>query len=139
MAAVTERAEVSTPGRVSLVNVTGTVRRALSGAGIERGIAVVSVSHTTCGVCINEDEAGLKEDLARMAAELLDPLERQRPFRHDRVDDNARAHLTAILLGQSVAVPVAGRKLVLGTWQSVFLVELDGPRKRQLDMAFVGD
>ncbi len=130
---------IRTPDRVAVVNVTGEVREALRKSGLRQGIAVVSVSHTTCGVAINEDEAGLKDDLVRLAAHLLDPLETQGPFRHDRVDDNARAHLTSVLIGASIVVPVAGADLSLGTWQSLFLLEMDGPRTRRLDVTFLGE
>ncbi len=131
--------EVRTPGRVAVVNVTEQVRQALRRASIERGIALVSVPHTTCGVCVNEDEAGLKEDLKWLASHLLDSLERQEPFEHDRIDDNARAHLTSVMIGPSMTLPVAGSDLRLGTWQSLFLVEMDGPRTRRIDVTFLGE
>jgi len=135
----TASAQIRTPGKVTVVNVTGEVRQALSSAGIGRGLAVVTVPHTTCGLCLNEDEAGLKDDLARVAARLLDPLEPREGFHHDRVDNNARAHLAAVLVGHSALVPVSDGALVLGTWQSIFLLELDGPRERRIDMLFLGD
>lgn len=131
--------EVETPAPIAVVNVTTLVRQALERAGVRRGLAVLTVPHTTCGLCVNEDEAGLKEDIVRLATHLLDPLERRGPFHHDRIDDNARAHLLATLLGHSAALPVAGGDLRLGTWQSLFLLELDGPRTRRLDMVFLGE
>jgi secondary thiamine-phosphate synthase enzyme len=130
---------VKTPARVAVVNVTDEARKALSHAGIERGLALFTIPHTTCGLCVNEDEAGLREDLVRLASRLVDVVRPEAGFRHDCVDDNARAHLTAVLFGHSVTLPVAGGGLVLGTWQSVFLIEIDGPRTRRLDMAFLGD
>jgi secondary thiamine-phosphate synthase enzyme len=130
---------IATPGRIALVNVTADVRQALRRSGLKGGIAIVTVPHTTCGLCINEDEAGLKDDLARLVTHLVDALEQHGPFHHDRVDDNARAHLTAAILGQSATIPVALGELGLGAWQSLFLVELDGPRSRRLDITFLGD
>ncbi len=119
--------------------VLGQVRQALRRSGLNAGILVASVPHTTCGLCVNEDEAGLRDDLIRLATHLVDPLERHGPFHHDRVDDNARAHLTAVLLGPTSTIPVSGGDLRLGTWQSLFLVELDGPRSRRLELTFLGD
>ena len=139
MAVATASAEIRTPGKVAVVNVTAEVRRALARSAIRRGLAVVSVPHTTCAVCVNEDEAGLKKDLERLAAELLDPLERKERFHHDRIDNNARAHLTSVLLGHSATLPVADGDLTLGAWQSLFLLEMDGPRTRRLDMSFLGE
>jgi secondary thiamine-phosphate synthase enzyme len=131
-------AEVRTPARVAVVNVTPEVRRALTEAGLRDGLALVSVPHTTCALCVNEDEAGLREDLVRLAGSLVAGIEPAGGFAHDRIDNNARAHLFAALAGSSVAVPVRGGGLALGTWQSVLLIEADGPRARRLEMTFLG-
>jgi thiamine phosphate synthase YjbQ (UPF0047 family) len=89
-------AEIRSPGKVAVVNVTARVRDALRQAPVRQGLSVVSVSHTTCGLCVNEDEEGLKKDIVRVASLLLEPLERQEPFRHDRIDNNARATASCI-------------------------------------------
>lgn len=130
---------VKTSGHVAVENVTDRVRDALAESRIRSGLALVTVPHTTCGLAVNEDESGLKEDIRRLAASLLDPLEAAGGFRHDCIDDNARAHLTAILLGSSVSLPIADGKAVLGTWQSVFLIEMDGPRSRRLSVQIIGE
>ena len=130
---------VRTGGRIAIENVTAHVRSAVERSGIKEGIAVVSVPHTTCGMALNEDESGLRQDIQRLAARLLSPLAEEESFSHDCVDDNAQAHLTSILLGHSVTLPVSGAALVLGTWQSVFLIEMDGPRNRSLDIRILGE
>ena len=131
--------EVRSPGRVAIVNVTGEARSALERSGLRSGIALVTVPHTTCGLCVNEDESGLKDDLARLASRLVEVIRPAEGFRHDAVDDNAGAHLSAALFGHSVTLPVVDGSLVLGTWQSLFLIEIDGPRTRRLDLAFLGE
>ena len=136
---VSSSVDIRTSGRTAVVNVTAEARQGLARAGIRSGLAVLSVAHTTCGVCINEDEPGLRLDLERLAATLVDLVKPAEGFQHDRVDDNARAHLTAVLLGHSVTLAVREADLALGTWQSVLLVEIDGPRQRRLDMVFLGD
>lgn len=133
------QATVKTGGQVSVENVTELVQKELTRSSIVNGLALISVPHTTCAVAINEDERGLKEDIGRVAQALLEPLARERAFQHDCVDDNARAHLTSILLGHSVALPVAEARLCLGTWQSVFLIEMDGPRTRSLSIHIQGE
>ncbi|HEY3175166.1 MAG TPA: secondary thiamine-phosphate synthase enzyme YjbQ [Candidatus Polarisedimenticolia bacterium] len=133
------RATVKTSGSVCVENVTRVVADELGRSKIAAGIAVVSVPHTTCGLALNEDETGLKEDIRGVAERLLTPLAREGGFRHNCVDDNAQAHLTSILLGHSVTVPVAGARLDLGTWQSIFLIELDGPRSRTLTVQILGE
>ena len=131
--------DIKTSAGTAIINVTAEVRKALSRAGLTRGIAVLSVPHTTCGLCVNEDEPGLRRDLERMASALVDLVKPAEGFHHDCVDDNARAHLTAVLLGHSVTLPIVDAALSLGTWQSLFLMEIDGPRQRRLDMVFLGD
>jgi secondary thiamine-phosphate synthase enzyme len=130
---------IRSSAKVTVVNVTAEARDALSRAGIRRGLAVLTVPHTTCGLCVNEDEPGLRRDLERLAADLLGHVKPQEGFQHDRVDDNALAHLTAVLLGHSITLPIRDASLALGTWQSLFLMEFDGPRERRLDMVFLGD
>jgi secondary thiamine-phosphate synthase enzyme len=131
--------EVRTPSRVAVVNVTSLARRALEQSRLRDGMTIATVPHTTCGLIVNEDEAGLKDDLVRLVTRLLEPLAGEEPFHHDRIDNNARAHLMASLLGHAVILPVADGDLGLGTWQSLFLLEMDGPRRRRLDLMFVGD
>jgi secondary thiamine-phosphate synthase enzyme len=129
---------VQTAGHVCVENVTGLVREAVAASGIAEGIAVVSVPHTTCGMAVNEDERGLRTDIRRLAERLLEPMAREAAFEHNCVDDNAQAHLTAILFGHSVTVPVSAGAPALGTWQSVFLIEMDGPRRRVLEVRVLG-
>lgn len=132
-------AAVKTQGRVSVENVTALVRNTVERSGIKDGFVLVSVPHTTCGLVVNEDEEGLRRDIVRMAGSLLTPLAGHVGFEHDHVDNNAQAHLTSILLGHSVHLPVSSAAPVLGTWQSIFLVEVDGPRSRRLDIRVFGE
>ena len=131
-------ATVKTGGKVAVENVTGLVRAEAERSGISDGFVLVSVPHTTCGLVINEDERGLRADMQRVAGRLLDPLARERGFEHDCIDDNAQAHLTSILLGHSLNVPLMESGLVLGTWQSIFVIEMDGPRSRSLNIQVIG-
>ena len=128
-----------TGGPVKAHDVTESVCQAVHDSGVRAGIVLVSVPHTTCAVCVNENEAGLRADIERMARQVLDPLAREGGFQHDRVDENARAHLTAILMGHQTTLPVRDGEPVLGTWQRVFLVELDGPRQREIHIDVLGE
>jgi secondary thiamine-phosphate synthase enzyme len=123
---------IRTAARLDLVNVTGELEQAIRESGVTAGIACVMVPHTTCALILNEDEPGLREDILRLVAESVEPLRRKAPFAHDRIDHNAAAHLTAILLQPSLTVPISGGRPALGTWQSLFLVEIDGPRARRI-------
>jgi secondary thiamine-phosphate synthase enzyme len=123
---------VRTHGTHDLVNVTGELERAVRESGVESGIVLAFVPHATCALLLNEDESGLREDMLRLVREVIEPLRRKAPFAHDRIDDNAAAHLGSILLGPSLTIPVSAGRPALGTWQQLFLVELDGPRSRTL-------
>jgi len=123
---------VRTRDRLDLVNVTRHLEEAVRDSGVESGLALAFVPHATCALLLNEDEAGLRRDVLRLVSGVIEPLRREAPFDHDRIDDNAAAHLGAILLQPSLTVPVSGGRAVLGTWQSLFVVELDGPRSRTL-------
>lgn len=138
MAAHHAELTITTRARVEVINITSEVTGALRESKVGDGLACVSVRHATCALALNEDEPGLRKDLERVAATILDPVRRARPFLHDEIDDNAQSHLTACLLGSSVTIPLAGGRLRLGTWQCLFLVELDGPRSRRVDLTVVG-
>ena len=83
---------------------------------------------------INENERGLRNDILDMLEKLVPENE---SYTHNQIDNNAHAHLRAVLLGMSETVPVEDGHMVLGTWQSIFFVELDGPRKRSINIKIV--
>ncbi|WP_135302783.1 secondary thiamine-phosphate synthase enzyme YjbQ [Haloarcula amylovorans] len=122
--------EIETDERVTVEDVTSTVAEAVPD-GVERGVCTVFVRHTTAGVCVNEHERRLLGDIER-ALDRLAPSGEE--YAHDEIDDNADAHLRAMLLGSSVSIPVADGDPNLGTWQSILFVECDGPRTRTLDV-----
>lgn len=103
---------------------TGRVEEALPSDA--EGTCTVFVRHTTAGVAVNEAESRLLSDVESFLADLVP----DGGWAHDRIDDNADSHLRALLLGPSVTLPVSDGRLDLGTWQSVLLVECDGPRTR---------
>jgi secondary thiamine-phosphate synthase enzyme len=131
-----KRIQVATSGKSDLVNISGEVESAVAESGINEGIALVFTMHTTTGLFINEAESGLLNDIEKS-------LDRAVPSRdaylHNRVDNNAPSHIQSILLGASLAIPVEGGGLLLGTWQNVFLAERDGPRRRTVHIKVVGE
>ena len=85
--------EIRTAAGTAVVNVTAETRKALARARITRGLAVLTVPHTTCGLCVNEDEPGLRRDLELVTSSLIDLVKPREGFNHDRVDDNANGML----------------------------------------------
>src|SRR5664280_975452 len=120
---------VSTPPRETLVDITERVRAALPSLGEGfTGMVNVFVPHTTAGVTINEnaDPSVVRDVIAGLAR--LVP--RDAGYRH--AEGNSDAHIKASLMGSHVAVPVQDGSLLLGTWQSIYLAEFDGPRTRRV-------
>jgi len=116
--------EVSTDERLTVVDITDQVSDAVPQDAT--GTCTVFVRHTTAGVSVNEAEPRLLGDIERALADIVP----EEGWDHDRLDGNADAHLRSMLLGRSVTVPVVDGELDVGTWQSVLLVECDGPRTR---------
>jgi secondary thiamine-phosphate synthase enzyme len=110
-----------------MVDITQQVAEMVRGAKVTDGLCLVYVPHATAAVVINENAD------PNVCQDILDAMGRLVPegiWRHDRVDNNAAAHIKATMLGPSETVPVRGGRLQLGTWQSLMLVEFDGPRDR---------
>jgi secondary thiamine-phosphate synthase enzyme len=120
---------IRTKKKQEMVDITGRVAELVKQAGVGDGICLVYVPHATAAVVINENaDPNVCEDIL----EALSGLIPEGRWRHDRIDDNAAAHIKATILGPSEAMPVRGGRLQLGTWQSLMLVELDGPRDRNV-------
>ncbi|MDI9643867.1 MAG: secondary thiamine-phosphate synthase enzyme YjbQ [Candidatus Verstraetearchaeota archaeon] len=125
MKVFTRRISLETGRRRELINITKEVRRVVAESGIRDGLCTVYTMHSTSSVIVNEDESGLKSDVI---AKIGEDFPRDRGWAHNRIDDNADSHLAGAYLGPSVSIPVEGGQPDLGTWQSVFFLELDGPR-----------
>ena len=78
-----------------------------------------------------------KEWLNKLRFQLTKKLAKDKDYEHNRIDNNAEAHLLSGLIGQSKIIPIKDNNLVLGTWQQIFLVELDGPRERKIVIHFL--
>ncbi len=107
-------------------DITREVEAAVRESGVREGLCTVFTPHATAAVTINEN------DDPNVGVDLLDALGRlvkeHDGWRHDRVDDNAAAHIKAAIVGPSETIPVRDGRLALGTWQNVFFCEFDGPR-----------
>ncbi|NTV28060.1 MAG: YjbQ family protein [Methanothrix sp.] len=121
--------EIETEKPVEVIDITDHVLRTMQEGGVENGICLVYSHHTTTGLTVNEADEALIKDILSLLQRIAP---RGAGYQHDRGDGNAHAHLQAILLGNSVIIPVIGRKLVLGTWQRILFFELDGPRRRSI-------
>ncbi len=120
--------EVKTSGGVELIDITASVQEAVQRTGLREGICHIFIPHTTAAVTINENaDPAVVEDLLKALDELVPKNGR---YRH--VEGNSAAHIKSTLVGCSKNVLIASGKLVLGTWQSIFFCEFDGPRSRKV-------
>lgn len=129
-----ERLNVRSDGHEQLKDITEDVNEALRRTGVSEGICRVYVPHTTAGVLVNENA---DPDVCWDILVWLDKMVRQDgPYRH--AEGNSPGYIKSVLVGQSASLPVAGGRLVLGTWQGVYLAEFDGPRERTVLVTVVG-
>ncbi len=123
---------VSTDARLDIVDLTDRVERAIP-ADVEQGLCTIFVRHTTAAVVINEAEPRLLADIEEFLGDLVP----DEGHRHDELDGNADSHLRTAVLGPSETIPIRDGDLDTGTWQSVLLVECDGPRTREVSVTVV--
>ena len=122
-----------------IIDITAKVQKQLMESGITGGIVTVFVQHSTCGITTVEYEPGLIEDLGKLW-ERIAP--KNVPYAHDAHwgDGNGYAHVRASLLGASLTVPFTDKKMVLGTWQQIIMVDFDNrPRSRTVVVQVMGE
>lgn len=124
---------LQTHSRFEMIDITATVQKAAREEKVESGIGLVYTPHTTAAVTINENA---DPDVPR---DILAALDRAVPlsasYRH--AEGNSAAHVKSSLVGASEMVIIENGRLVLGTWQSIFFCEFDGPRTRKIIIKFI--
>ena len=127
--------------QLDFVNLTDIVERLVAESGIHDGIVLVQSLHSTTGLFLNEWQDALLHDFRALLEQAVPS---HAPWRHNdpRYSDcdrgNAASHLRAALLGSTVVLGVRDGKPVRGVWQSIILVELDGPRTRSISLQVFG-
>ena len=125
---------VSTEERYQLVSITEEIKAAVRDAGVDDGVCLISSTHTTAAVTINEDyDRDVPKDLAAACRAFLDRLD----VRFDHMEGNSDSHFLTSVFGQSQTLLVREGEPDLGRWQGVFLAEFDGPRSRTVRVAVV--
>ena len=125
-----ETFEVESRRRLEVVDITERVQGVIGRSGVTRGLVNLWVPHTTACLSVNEHDEELWEDLLAVMDRLV-PLEGE--YRHNAKyrwaprEMNAHAHILSTLIKQGVSLPIAEGRMRLGTWQSILLIELDGP------------
>lgn len=121
--------------RTEFIDITDKVQEVLKETGIVSGVCFLFVPHTTAGITINEGaDPSVQRDIQTLLNKLV-------PFEGDyhHREGNSSAHIKASVIGISQQVLIEEGRLVLGTWQSVFFCEFDGPRHRRVALKFISD
>jgi secondary thiamine-phosphate synthase enzyme len=135
MAGRTEIFTVETGAPQQSIDITARVREIAARGGVAHGLCQVIVLHSTAAIVVNETaDPNIGADVLR-GFEALFPT--RNDWLHDRIDDNAHAHVKASALGPSELIPVVDGALLLGKWQAIWLFEFDGPRTRQVAVHLV--
>lgn len=136
MQIIHEAISIDTHDNIEIINITGNIKDIIRKYDITNGIISISTKHTTSSIMINEDEEGLKKDYLTF----LEKLVPQGNYLHDRIDNNATSHLKAMLTTPTQSLSIIDGKINLGIWQSIFFVELDGPRQnRSVNVTIIGN
>jgi len=116
-----------------IVDLTDRLETVIRKANLQEGLCSLFVTHTTAALTTGEIGEGTDDDLLVVVEEMIPRIR----FQHAHNPAHAWSHMASSLLGPSLTVPVSAGQLVLGTWQSVMLVELDGPRERTVHVTLI--
>jgi secondary thiamine-phosphate synthase enzyme len=128
-----EHLKIKTERLKQVVDLTDRVNALIAKRKMTEGLCCLFLTHTTACLTTGEVGEGTEKDLLDIVEQMIPKID----FRHGHDPSHAWSHMVSSILGPSLTVPVSDGKLVLGTWQSVLLVELDGPRERDLHVMFM--
>ena len=121
---------VKTRKRTELVDITSDINKLIQKSGVDQGLCMIYVPHTTAAITINESaDPSVKSDILKILNQII-PWEAN--YRH--LEGNSPAHIKSTLVGSSELVAIENRRLLLGTWQGIFFCEFDGPRTRKVNV-----
>jgi len=120
--------QVRTSKQTEFIDITQSIQEAVKKTGVEDGICIIFIPHTTAAVTINENAD------PSVVQDILMELNKMVPFKdqYHHMEGNSPAHIKASLVGCSQFILIESGKLVLGTWQGIFFCEFDGPRDRKV-------
>ena len=135
----TRKISLQTQGRCDIIDITPQVEQQIGGTEVSQGTVTIFVAGSTAGVTTIEFESGALSDFQDMWERSVPT---NIPYSHDQRwgDGNGYSHVRASLLGASLVVPFNNKKLILGTWQQIILVDFDNrPRSRQIILQIMGE
>ena len=141
MVIISKSLKISSSSNFQIIDITRDIVTVLNEINkenkMDNGIVNIFAKHSTSAIRVNENEKGLLLDFEKA---LKDIVKEKDNYKHDFIDNNAASHIRAFLLGSSETIPIVDGRLDLGTWQSIFFVELDGPRSNRIvELTFIGE
>jgi secondary thiamine-phosphate synthase enzyme len=137
---------LKTPKKFKIIDITDVVNKDILDSKIKSGIAIISTMHTTTAIRVNEKEPllfiDIEEYLKKLTQSSKDYLHddiKRRKNCPDNEPKNAESHLQSLLMGATESLPIKDSKLILGKWQHIFFIELDGPRERSYNVTIIGE
>ncbi|MCK5812431.1 MAG: secondary thiamine-phosphate synthase enzyme YjbQ [Clostridiales bacterium] len=119
---------VITTKQADFIEITNEISLYIKNQNLQNGFVYITIPHTTAGITINENaDKDVKNDILMKLSKLVD---NDSDYAH--FEGNSKAHIKASLMGCTLTIPVANKKLLLGTWQGIYFCEFDGPRKRKV-------
>ncbi|MDO5842665.1 MAG: secondary thiamine-phosphate synthase enzyme YjbQ [Methanobrevibacter ruminantium] len=141
MVIISKSLKISSSSNFQIMDITRDVVAVLNEINkenkMDNGIVNIFTKHSTSAIRVNENEKGLLLDFEEALKDIVKETDN---YKHDFIDNNAASHIRAFLLGSSETIPIVDGRLDLGTWQSIFFVELDGPRSNRIvELTFIGE
>ena len=134
-----EKIQIKTKGNTDIVDITEKVQEKVNNSNIENGIVTTFISGSTAALTTIEYESGLIKDLKEFFENIIP---QNKEYHHNKRwhDGNGHSHLRASLIGPSLAIPFKDKKLLLGTWQQIVLIDFDNrPRQREIVLQIIGE
>ena len=125
---MSHRLQINTTALKQIIDLTDQVQAVIRDAKLADGLCSVFVTHTTAALTTGEIGEGTEQDFLQIVEQIIPRIR----FRHAHDPSHAWSHMASSILGPSLTIPVSAGQLMLGTWQSIMLVELDGPRERNV-------
>lgn len=125
--------EITTNKKDEVVDITDYINKVIRKSGKENGVCVLNLLHTTCSITTADLDPGTDEDLLESLRKMLPKIS----YRHPHDPSHTPDHILSSIIGTSISLTFQNKSLVLGTWQRVVLIELNGPKSRRIAYSLI--
>lgn len=128
-----QKISVETKSKKEVVDITGKVSSLLRETDKKSGLANIFITHTTAAIATIDEDPGVEEDMHNAFEKMVPKLD----YKHPHNPSHMPSHILSTLIGTSLTLPFENKKLILGPWQRIVLIEFDGPRTREIVVNFI--